>query len=627
MRVRVELLIVLGLLSCNQKSAPNTGFPPAINELKSADYEDSLWTAVRTLLEIPALDGSSLENLATSLAVPSTLISDATKSTAETTAQVNAYVAAAASQRCAEIKTPLIDINPGQAVGLSDAFEVKNGQPSALALPAKVYWMSYKLQGDTDYRNALVTVPSTPPANANAASSLIATKSDSSGSFGYPVVMYAHAGASGLAYEELALSLGSLQMGHIIAAPVFPGEPLCSTYDITAGGNTCSAEATLAPKVGTSEPYKNDSEDLLGLYECMKVFAAQGSGLATLIPATNTAGTENISAKVLKISESVETEAQAAGQATSSNALLALSDAAGSPVAITLGVGRGAGVSALALARAGAINSVLFSSETDAATLAAQTSLVNAGVTAGLFSCAAIVSPHATFTAGKNRVFLDYWVRGTSGLLTPEQAAASDFIPGFSFMNDSISAIRSDAALDEAGKASKIAEFVKAADASMHLNLVHGGLQNFGKLFRSKLIADATSKAKTAAAAQGAGAILHGSKDSVADISNTQLFSTIAVQTSTTLSGLGLSSGVNWLALAIEPPAAALDADGNLADSDDLGHVANASFLGGTSAEFSSVTSSPDLDKTNFLDKSPADLVALWLATQCYPSINADAVP
>lgn len=625
MRLRVEYLAILGLLSCNKKSEPNVGFPPAVDQLDPDDFENPLWTAVRNLLEIPAIDGSSLQNLAASLAIPSTLITDVTKSTTETNKQVAAYVAGAASQHCAEIKTPLIDINPGAAVGLSNAFEVKNGTPTALALPAKVYWMNYKLTGDSDFRNALVTVPSTDPTTAHAASAALATKSDSSGAFGYPIVMYSHAGTGGLAYEEIALSLGQLQMGHIVAAPVFPGEPLCKTYDLTTGGKSCSESAQLSPAVGSAQPYKSDSEDLLGLYECMKVFAGQTGGIAT-VDANGATGTENISTKILKISASVQTEAQAAGQATNSNALLALSAAAASPVTLAVGLGRGAGVTALAMARAGAINSISFSAKTDDATVTAQAGLTAAGVTPGLFSCAAIVSPHATFSAGKNRIFLDFWVRDASGLLTPDQATASDQIPGFSFIHQSIAAIRDDAALSQTEKATQISEFVKAIDATMHLTLFHGSVQNFGRVFRSKLIADTGSAGRTLAAAQGAALNLHGTKDTVADISSTQLFSSIGVTTSTSLASLGLAPGVKWLALGIEPPASSLGADGNLA-SGDLGHVGDISFLGGSSAAFASVTSSADVDTSSFLGKTPGDLVALWLGAQCYPSIVADAVP
>ncbi len=628
MRLVVILFFVLSLMNCNSKTANNTDFPAAISDLNGDDFENPLWKAVRALLLIPAFDGGSLEKLGTSIGTPSGLITDPLKSTEASVAQVKGYLSNADSQHCLEVKSPLIDINPGAAVGLSNAIELKNGQPTALALAAKVYWMSYKLKGDADYRNALLTVPITDAAAAHTASSeKVATKSESAGTFGYPLILYAHAGSTGLAYEEIGLALGQLQSGHIVAAPAFPGEPLCRTYNSGPGPKTCTDTHILAPPVGLAKPYGNDTEDLLGLHDCIKTLARNTAGIATLNIETKQQANENISRKIIKISAKAQVDAQALGQQSGSPALLGLADAAGAPVSIMLGLGRGAGVSVLALARAGAINSLLFSTQTDAETVAIQSQLAGAGVSAGLFSCAGIVAPHSSFSAGTNKILFEYWVTKSSGLIGADGVLAADFIPGFASIHQAITAISEDPALAVDQKAVQISEFIKSTEAIMHLPLVNGGLQNFGKVFRAKLLADPASAARTVAAAKGSALILHGTKDKIADFSNTQLLSGIAVQTSIGVAAAGISPGVSWLALGVVPPAASLDASGALIDPNDFGHVGDISFLGGSTAIAPNVPSSPELVTAPFLGKSPADAVGVWLASQCYPAMVADPIP
>ncbi|RYZ51291.1 MAG: hypothetical protein EOP07_21580, partial [Proteobacteria bacterium] len=142
--------------SCSEKKE-NEGFPPALEELNGDDYEDSLWKKIRTLLGIESVGGNSEDDLIANLSTVPTLITDTELATAESQAQVAKVASTAEQSVCQEIKVPLIDMNPGAAVGLSNAFSIVNGAPKALALPAKVYMMQYKLKGDAAFRSAIVT--------------------------------------------------------------------------------------------------------------------------------------------------------------------------------------------------------------------------------------------------------------------------------------------------------------------------------------------------------------------------------------------------------------------------------------------------------------------------------------
>ncbi|MBC7532891.1 MAG: hypothetical protein H7318_15060 [Oligoflexus sp.] len=603
--------------SCKSEKKTNEGFPVAIEDLKASDYEDTVWQKIRTKLGIDPIGGSSADDLIVNLATPSDLISDPELAAAENTTQVAKVIATAEQSVCQEIKVPLIDINPGAAVGLSGGFSLSNGAPKALPAPAKVYLMNYKLKGDAAYRNALITVPSTAPTLAHMASPLIAVKSESNGSYGYPLILYAHAAASGFAYEEIAQSLGDLQSGNIIAAPVFPGEPLCTTYDTVSGTKTtsCSGSNISSAAVGRSLPFENDVTDLHGLYDCMKTWAAESTARVVFNTQGAASGTENLSTKIVKVNASAQ-----AALASSSPVLAA---AAGGPITVVAGLGRGATVAGLTLVRAGALNSVYLASTLDTA---AQIALATKGVFPALFSCSLLIAPQASFTSGKNKIYLDFWSKESSSVLTPAQALAIESIPTFASIHAKIKAFRADSAKSEDDRATAIADYVKGIDLLMHLPLVHGGLQNFGKQFTSKLLAgsNATSAANTSKAAQGHLLLLHGSKDKIADVGNSDLLSGVGVETSNEMVLAGLVPGVKWLALDVAPPAASLDESGALPASD-YGHVSSANFVAGTTAQETSVQSNYTV--TEYLSLTPAAVTAKWFATQCVNAIDASAVP
>lgn len=601
--------------SCNSEKKSNEGFPPVLEELQGAEYEDTLWAKIRTKLGIIPVGGNSADDLVIGLSTPSELISDPELAAVATQEQVAKVVAGAEQSVCQEIKVPLIDINPGAAVGLSGGFSVVNGLPKALPAPAKVYMMNYKLKGDTAYRSALVTVPTTAAAAAHTAVPTIGVKSEATGGYGYPLVIYAHAAASGLAYEELAQSLGDLQSAYIIAAPVFPGEPLCTTYDTVAGVKTtsCTGSNILAAAVGTALPFENDVTDLHGLYDCMKTWAAETTARVVFNAAGTASGTENLSTKIVKINASAET-------ALATSAPL-LSAAAGGPVTVLAGLGRGATVAGLTLARAGAVNSIYLASTPDAS---AQAALVSKGAKPALFACSLLIAPQASFTAGKNKLYFDFWAKESSNILTTAQTTAIEAIPTFAAIHAKIKALRNDATKSEDDRATAIADYVKDIELLMHVPLLHGGLQNFGKLFTSKLLGATESASKTLKAAQGHMLLLHGTKDRIADVGNSNLLSEVGVITSNELALDNLAPGVKWLALDVEPASSSLDEDG-LLPSSDYGHVSSANFIGGTTDQATSMQSNYTV--AEYLNLTPAAVTAKWFLTQCANGMDASAVP
>ena len=627
------LAIIAGLgsllfsASCGSSTKTNAGFPLPLEDIKGEDFEDTLWKKIRELLGISALAGDSQDELIASLGAVSQLVTDPNQSAAQAGKQTKKVVGNAEASVCEDIKTPLVDINPGSAAGLSGGFKIVNGDPlpKALALPNRVYLFQYKLKGDTNFRSALVAVPVSAPGDAHAAAPQIATQSEASGNFGYPILMYGHAAASGLAYEEIALSLGDLQSGHIVAAPTFPGEPLCATYDTVSGvkSTRCTGTNILVPAVGTALPYENDVTDYLGLYDCMKTFASETAGRAVVNLAQAASGSENISTKIIKVNQSAQTALASVSPV--------LAAAAGGPVTIASGLGRGASVAGLAIARAGAINSVYLAATPDAT---AQAALAAKGAFPALFSCSLLISPQATFTSGKNKIFLDYWAKEVSNILAPAEQSAIEAIPTFAGVHAKLSDLRTDSAASEDDKAEAMAAYVEDIDLLLNVPLMHAGLQNFGKQFTAKLLTSGNpvSAGKTVKKAQGASLLLHGLKDQVADVSNSVLLSNVGVAVSASFSppdgstpaAGGFIQGINWLALDVAPPAASVDANGSLS-AGDVGHVASPNFANGTTGVVSGVVS--NISGASYLNLSPGTVTGKWLLEQCYTAIDASAVP
>ncbi|HET9241003.1 MAG TPA: hypothetical protein VFO10_27300 [Oligoflexus sp.] len=669
----IPIGILASLPSCGEKTEKNEGFIPKLSEITKEDVltdeqnaGSSLWAKVVDSLGITDIDRTSVASVTASLKVPSTKITDSTKATAWAAAKAGKVVADASSQKCSSIDA-FVDLAPGTNYSISGngAFKLAgtdgktptkllDGTPlSAVPATAKVYLMKYKLQGDTASRNAIVTIPDLTgaqllTAGGSTVQGALTVAPDSTSGHGYPVVFYAHAGATGLAYEEIAQTFGDMQSSHIIVAPVFPGEPFCVTYDTdaTTGSKipTCTGTNIGAAGVGTSDPYTNDVVDLMGAYECIKAKSA-ATDIPVLTAAGASAGTlPALSTKFAKISADVYAAAgtlstQLGGTGTANGLKAAkVAGMATYPVSYAVGLGRGAAVANLAVARGGAINSVMFSTATDETTVAAQTALTTAGVTPGMFSCSIAAAPQSTFTAGLNKIILNYWVSGGSDFLNSSKQAALARIPGFANIKSKIDAIKGNGSTEDE-QAAAIAAYIESIDTTYHMGLIHGGLANWGKVLRSntKLFeagykqasdptgaaAASTSATATLAAAQGSGLILHGTSDIVSSVSNSQLFSAIAVQTSTALEAASprVVGGVNWLSLGIAPPAE-YPVDGTL----DVGHVSNASFLKGKAVDATTSTMTSDSSYTisNYVDKTPVEIITAWLAS-CEATVNAAA--
>lgn len=614
LRIGVTILGLNSLLymsACGAKKQVNEGFPQSITELNKVDYEDGFWKSLREALQVPVIEGNSIDDLIAGLFVLPSYLTDEVAAPAAVTQQTATLLATAESSVCAEIKVPLVDLNPGAAIGSVDAFSVVNGTPTSLEpLGAKVYLMNYKLKGDTEYRQSIVTVPKTAPATAHGVSALLGVQSVTAGAYGYPLLMYGHAGASGLAYTEIAASLGDLQRGHIIAAPVFPGEPVCKTYD--TGTATCTGDNVLSAAVGVSLPYENDVIDYLGLHDCMKTFASDAPK-AFVNPITGAAGLENLSTKIVKINAQAESALASVSELASA--------AAGAPVAIASGLGRGAAVAGLALARAGAYNSVFGSTDTEAIT-----ALAGKGVRPPMFSCSLLASPQASIISGSNRLLLESWVRGGSDILGPADRAAAEAIPGFAAIHAKIQGIRNDANLADADKVSAIKAYVEKIDLVSSAALMQVGVQNFGKIYSAQLLANSSpgSAAATKSAAQGAVLLMHGTQDQVANIGNSVLLSNYGVGTSESLIAAELTAGTNWLALGIKPPVGSVNELGNLPITD-LHHVDSPNFINGLSSDTGDLIS--NIDTSEFVDLTPPTLIATWSQSVCNPAINSDPEP
>ena len=675
-----QMLVPAGLLltmpSCGTKTEENAAFPKKLDELTTDEFlstedktSDTLWTSILTALKTNAIDVSSQANVVTSLGKPSLsqYITDPTTAAGFAASRGVTVASDYASQKCAEVYTVagnkiLVDLDPGGAYNTaypaatqitSGGFKVVGGVPTSLALPIKVYLLKYKLGADTSYRMALLSVPTTAPSAATGAVAADTT----GGTYGYPIAVYAHAGAGGLAYGEVASALGDLQMNHIVLAPVFPGEPLCVAYD--TGTTTCTKTniATGGEAVGTFNPYVTDVPDFLGAYQCLQdnikytqFDTAVASPYQTTYKDTTFAvvnksgtatGTLNLNALVARISPVLKATTDAANTsylpsaagangATAQTAAIAaitsltkLGVVAQRPLVFPIGLGRGANVVNLALSRAGGLNSVISSTNTALATL--QSALTTAGATPMFFSCAATLSPQATFTAGKNKIFLDYWVKGKTGFFTKATAEKLDLVPGFAKIKANIAAIRDSTTMTEAAKATAIADYIKAIDGTLNLASEHGALQNWGKSFLSQYTAgtDAAKAAAIMKVAQGAGLVLHGTADVVASAGNSQLFTGVAKGVSASLEAASpqVVGGVRWLGLGIVPLALPIT---------DNGHVADASFLTGKSVAYATSGIDTNLsDVTPYLDKTPAQIIAAWLGTSgsCRSAITATYTP
>jgi hypothetical protein len=664
----IPIGILASLPSCGKKTAENEGFLPKLSEITKEDVlseetleeqgaKSSLWTAVVTALKTTEFDTSSSTAFQTSLgsASVSQFVTDTTQRTAYQTDRVTAFVGSASSQWCKSAPSTFSIVNPGTVLGLSTGGFKLGGTdgktPVALTANANVYLATYKL-GTSDSaptRYMFVTVPAATPASANGAVAPDGTN------YGYPITVYAHAATGGLAYEEIAAALGDMQSNHIVVAPVFPGEPVCKTYD--TGTTTCTGDNILvaANTADAGKVYEDDVVDLLGAFECAKRMAT-----VPTYSGTTSVGTETFSAKYAKVNAALAATAKttyeglaasgsggasAAGAAcTSSNSAavntscagaLSVYMSAGQPLSYIVGLGRGGNVVNLALARAGGLNSIL--GGTDATLISAVRGTATGSTppytgvyVPEMFSCAATIAPQSTFTAGFNKVILDAWVKKGSDIIPADKLALLNAaVPGFSGIKTKIEGYLDDATLDtDAKKADAIAAYIKKIDGVMHIPLAHGGLQNWGKYFTGRFAGETLNTStetpnagKTIEDAQGAFLVLHGRKDIVANVSNSQVYTGVGASVTAALLNKAnapqAAPGVNWVGLEVQP----------LDGVSDNNHVSDASFLAGTTVVDASSKAVSTVDTANYVGKTPAATIAQFLSATgaCGVAINGQA--
>lgn len=152
-----------------------------------------------------------------------------------------------------------------------EIYHTQNGQvvlDNAKTTKGKVYLITYQTGGKADQNYmALVSVPN-----------------DASSTNQKPLMIFAHGGDAGLTFKELAFLLQDNLGKFVVAAPVYPGEPIC------AGGFTQGSESNnytrsctdvngnpVAPSIapmGSRSPVNDDVNGLLGLANAIGRMAA-----------------------------------------------------------------------------------------------------------------------------------------------------------------------------------------------------------------------------------------------------------------------------------------------------------------------------------------------------------------
>jgi hypothetical protein len=633
-RKAVVISLLFAALGCSKQENENEGIPTSLDKLETPKEvqgayfpTDAVWDKTLGLLEIPDIDRTSTnKNFIASLGSPSALITDATKAaTAIGTATAN-VAETISGQKCN--LAALTDITAAVAAGVKAAYSVdittggfklgSDGAPTNLGkgdLTTKIYLMSYRLGSDAADRYALFSVPQTSPT-----ADVGAVKPDGDGTeYGYPLAVYAHAGTD-VTYGEVAKIFGDLQLNHIILAPAFPGENLCVAPE--SGKLTCNSPdaGKTFTSTGTSTPFVTDVTDLQGAYECVKsklVAGLSGGGFTS-----GSGGATIAITSYAKISQKLYATGVAANNAS-------LYGPAVQPLSYMFGFGRGANVATLALNRMGIVNSILSSTKTDTDTVNAQTAVnTGAGITTPqAFSCSMLVGGNYTYAHGRNKLYFERWVKGTSGIISDTAAAQLDAIPGFASIRTTIEAKKAEGA-DETAKATLIANYIKSIDTAFNTTMIHAAVANWGKVYQTKYLAavaeatnDVTKAAlakTTLAAAQGAGLILNGTSDKVADVSNSMVLSGIAGTVTATIakekanadstSALKALGGVNWLALGVEKPSDA---------AADTGHISDLSFQTGKVVSKTITGMTSVADETDYIGKTPSEVIATWLKSSC----------
>lgn len=559
-------LVFLTLAGC--ESADVTGVPPPVGDLTlqsapaSAQYTENLWKGFAEALGLsyasPAEGNKSSEQLEAELSSFPEILSDSryqelntllTESFVErpSVARVqegSAGPGSAASKqsspvyrtRCASIErfTRLTDIKA--------TYRGPDDQQTELA-GVGVYKVEYVLQGETlssaedsdgdsvgdqVVRTALITMPE--PKSGEAESAV-------------PLIIYGHGGDNGASYSEIAEVFGQDQQRFVIAAPSFPGEPICERgFNRIIGA--CSG-ATLASPSGVSQPFDTDADEMLGIQDCLTraVFRSEedpdlkqrgldaplslprssGDSATRAVPPSDLAGFSEETHLFSSENDESRMNAQLA------RLLLRYGELPGAttadkhisrhPVTHISGSSRGGLTSLVALAKAGA---ALRDPER-----------WQGDVALSRFQCAALLFPPTTFTMGTFRIALELFVKG--------QAENSRFfaLPAAS----QLSAFFSEYREGNISKEEMLKKFV-VIDGLLNIHLSVNALRNWS-------LSGATEAQNSAS---GDLLMIHGQQDQVVNSEQTFYYGSLVSLATQRVQTDGWAPGVRAAILSFAPP-------------------------------------------------------------------------
>jgi hypothetical protein len=397
---------------------------------------------------------------------------------------------------------------------------------------AKYHVMKYKLYDasgvkESNERSAIVVVPTVVP-GANPGP--------------WPLIMYAHDYGFGLAYQEISAVFSKTQASFVIAAPTYPGEPLCG--QIAPGSLSCASGTPLAAAVGTQSYYDWDVNELLGLHNCVQRYLGEAAA---------TSGSNPFVGKVTQYFTPTDLTAIATATALGAGATpeqLAAAQAAQAkmdaidglhyqyyqtsnpgqfafPVkTVVSGVGRGALVAQLAVARSGIYvadlgsKSATVTPQLDTLVAASQWAAAKGSSTRFIPMLAeglATIGSPSSLTVGQSRAYLEMMVKG--------QAAHTTFysVPGVAGLAPLLSQIGA-GTMSAANGAIEIA----LRDMTYMFKYTAGGLREWQ--------GSAVSKVK------GHILMLHGTEDKLFPFTDSFLAYNLYLNTANTLAGLGANA-------------------------------------------------------------------------------------
>ena len=388
-----------------------------------------------------------------------------------------------------------------------------DGSFSEVSTAGKVYILKYKLRNadgseDSTVRSAIVTRPDSIDEST-----------------GLPLLLYSHTGTSGTTYTEIVGAIGGMQGSNIVAAPVFPGEPLCKSVVATPNVRDCGGtDNMIIPASGSVEIFNNDVLDLMGLHACL---TGTIRGLATIkqLDATFNAASETDVSNPFVDSSSTQSKFATHIAGTTSSGVKTL----------IIGSGRGGRVALLAGARAGVVMTDYGkSSEGNSVLVNAAGQIDGFTFVPPTFSAIATLSAPVSGLMGIERVATEHAVSQT---LSSSIYAS---IPGMADLQQTMSG------LAEGTTTTEQAAITLALQDLIYMGAyLAAGVQNW------------SAYSSSGTAKEGAIMLAHSTNDLVVNIGQLatgfNVIGTIDNLTSTAGSPLEAAPGFHYLALAFQP--------------------------------------------------------------------------